>query len=85
MVVGKRTYNPSRSWYVCSYHLKRGDTVCSNGVGIPVVEALGHIPSVPGVRLQLALGDVRERAFPTVEHSFRSLATVPAKEAAAKS
>ena len=29
-------------------------------------------------------GDVRERAFPTVEHSFRSLATVPAKEAAAK-
>jgi site-specific DNA recombinase len=36
MAVGRRSYNPPRSWYVCSYHLKRGDTVCPNGVGIPV-------------------------------------------------
>lgn len=39
MLVGKKTYNPPRSWYLCSFHLKRGDTVCANGVGAPV-EAL---------------------------------------------
>ncbi len=38
MVVGKRTYHPPRPWYVCSFHIKRGDTVCSNGVGAPVDE-----------------------------------------------
>jgi hypothetical protein len=36
MVVGKKAYNPPRSWYTCSYHIKRGDTVCDNGVCAPV-------------------------------------------------
>jgi hypothetical protein len=43
MVVGRRTYNPPRSWYVCSYHLKRGATVCSNGVGVPVDDVDGAL------------------------------------------
>lgn len=37
MVVGKRTYKPTvRNWYVCSFHIKRGATVCGNGVCAPV-------------------------------------------------
>jgi site-specific DNA recombinase len=38
MLVGKKTYKPSRSWYACSFHLKRGETVCGNGVCAPVEE-----------------------------------------------
>ncbi len=37
MIVGKKAYDPPRSWYVCSYHVKRGDTVCGNAVCAPVV------------------------------------------------
>ncbi len=40
MLVGKKTYRPRiQSWCACSYHIKRGDTVCGNGVCAPV-EAL---------------------------------------------
>ncbi len=40
MVVGKRTYKPRvQNWYACSYHVKRGPTVCANAVCAPV-EAL---------------------------------------------
>ena len=39
MIVGKRTYKPTvRNWYVCSFHLKRGDTICGNGIGAPLEE-----------------------------------------------
>ncbi len=40
MFVGKKTYRPRvQSWYGCSYHVRRRDTVCGNAVYAPV-EAL---------------------------------------------
>ncbi len=38
LFVGKKLYHPPRSWYTCSYHVRRGETVCANGVSAPVDE-----------------------------------------------
>ncbi len=77
MLVGKKTYRPRvQSWYACSYHIKRGDTVCGNGVCAPV-EALDAalLDGVEAAVLDpVALGYVLDRAAEAVR---RTLADAP--------
>jgi site-specific DNA recombinase len=72
MSVGKKLYHPPRSWYTCSYHVKRGDTVCANGVVAPVA-ALDNalLDSVEQAVLDpVALGYVLDKAAAAIRRTL---------------
>ena len=73
MFVGKKTYRPKvQSWYGCSYHVKRGETVCRNGVYAPV-DALDAalLDGVDQAVLDpVALGYVLDKAAEAVRRSL---------------
>ncbi len=72
MVVAKKSYRPARSWYGCSFHVKRGAAVCSNGT-FAHVEALDRalLDSVEtAVLTPEALAYVLDRATEAVRRSL---------------
>ena len=79
MVVGKRIYKPrTQSYYTCSYHVKRGSTICPNAICVPIEELdhalLGGIETA--VLSPTALSYLLEKAAEAVR---RSLAEDPGR------